>query len=80
MVRFRKPAVASSDGPGDQIREVADSILATTESSEFLKDLLSSYIHTPSLRDCHNCGLVQPTEPCQMMCLTCKKGGATRLS
>ncbi|RYP85012.1 hypothetical protein DL769_001055 [Monosporascus sp. CRB-8-3] len=81
--RLRQSAFANFGASGDQSGGAADSLIAAydevaTESPKFLKDLLTSYIRTPSLGYCYNCGpnQPQPTEPLQMKCLTCGKGGA----
>lgn len=56
-----------------------DDIVA--ETPEFLKDLLSLYIHTPLLWHCTSCVSVQPKafEAFQMKCLDCGKEGGFQL-
>jgi hypothetical protein len=82
--RLRQPAFFADPEPsGDEGGGAADTLMAAydevaTVLPELLKDLLSSYIRSPLLGYCHNCGpeQLQPTEVLQMKCLTCGKGGA----
>ncbi|KAL8364645.1 hypothetical protein RB595_003769 [Gaeumannomyces hyphopodioides] len=84
--RLRQYTAADPTTSGDNSGGGVDSFMAAydevaTETPEFLKDLLSSYIRTPLLGWCSNCDRKQPqpTEPLQMKCLTCGKGGADRI-
>ncbi|KAK4134630.1 hypothetical protein BT67DRAFT_379345, partial [Trichocladium antarcticum] len=71
-----EPSADESGGATDTLMAAYDEV--ATESPEFLKDLLSSYIRSPLQGQCHNCGpeQLQPMEALQMKCLTCGKGGA----
>lgn len=71
-----EPSRDESGGATDTLMAAWDEI--ATEFPEFLKDLLGSYIRTPLLGQCRNCGpeQLQPAEALQMKCLTCGKGGA----
>ncbi|KAL8347969.1 hypothetical protein RB598_001345 [Gaeumannomyces tritici] len=82
-IRLRQFTVASPSTSGDNSGGAADSLMevydeVATETPEFLKDLLSSYIRAPLLGHCYNCNpeQPQPVEPLQMRCMTCGKGGA----
>ncbi|EJT76900.1 hypothetical protein GGTG_06814 [Gaeumannomyces tritici R3-111a-1] len=75
--RLHQFTVASPTAFGDNTGGAADSLMAVydevaTETPEFLKDLLSSYIRIPLLGQCYNCGpkQPQPAESLQMKCLT----------
>jgi len=74
--RLRQSSGDHSAGAADSLMAVYDEI--ATETPEFLKDLLSSYIRAPLLGHCYSCGpeQPQPMESLQMRCLTCGKGGA----
>ncbi|KAK4148497.1 hypothetical protein C8A00DRAFT_47652 [Chaetomidium leptoderma] len=76
-----EPSAKESGGAIDTLRAAYDEV--ATESPEFLKDLLSSYIRNPLLGQCGNCycrpGQLQPLEALQLKCLTCSKGGARLL-
>lgn len=82
-MRPRQFTVAGSSTSGDGDGGAADSLMAVydevaTETPEFLKDLLGSYIRAPLLGRCYNCNIdqPQPAEPLQLKCLSCGKGGA----
>ncbi|KAK4033062.1 hypothetical protein C8A01DRAFT_50278 [Parachaetomium inaequale] len=60
--RLRQPAFADPKPSGDKSGGPTDTLMAAydevaTESPKFLKDLLNSYIRSPLLGQCHNCGL-----------------------
>lgn len=85
--RRQQVSVSNHTEAGDQSGGGVDTLMAVydkiaAESPEFLKDLLSSYIRMPSLGRCSHCGSQrpQPTEPIQLRCLTCGKGGASEWS
>jgi len=67
------------EAAADIILNNYDDIIA--ETPEFLKDLLSSYIHTHLLGHFSHCAGAQPrpVEPLQMKCSECGKGGARPL-
>lgn len=82
--RSRQPTSGDPAPSGSETRGAAKTFMAAynelaTESPEFLKDLLYSYIRNPLLGHCLHCGgsdQLRPTEALQMKCLACGKGGA----
>ena len=82
--RPRQPSAGNAAPSGNEMGGAGEAFMEAyselaTESPEFLKDLLSSYIRNPLLGHCPHCGgsgQLRPTGALQMKCLACGKGGA----
>ncbi|KAL4863269.1 hypothetical protein BDV12DRAFT_206664 [Aspergillus spectabilis] len=70
------PDVYHLTAPQDQT--LRDSIYdeITREVPTFTKDLLDSYIASPILADCHNCGPTMAMQALQVRCRKCSRGRA----
>ena len=69
-IRMHLPQMLDDESIGGMYEETL------TESPEFAKDLLRSYVHNPLYGSCATCGSSQPMEVLQARCRKCGKGNS----
>ena len=69
-VRHHLPAMLGNK----EVAEMYEKVLS--ETPDFTKDLLKSYVNNPLYGNCRSCCSLQPMEALQGRCKTCKRGNS----